>query len=717
MIDARIIRRTLRVPAPSGPAGDGGAAARQFDAALLSVGFKASGELLEHLSALEAAVVIDTAVRTLDAVRRLVGDHVEHNVYFRDFPRNVPDTVEFWLGLLSKAVARPKGAPAAGPIWLGGINLLALPGYGKYQHSYAEMLAAHDELIPSVADRVTVLHLGASLDEEAHAVYADLAGSPTPLSEDELDLLGLLAAWCVDAPQPAAIPVRENRAVVNRARLAHGKPLLVDTVTDVLRLAAVVSGGDVSLREPARLRSFARRDRRALLAALDGLVAANDAKLADVAAYREQWKRLGERLHPHEHPQWPHAAEVFAVARGERTVRSLAYRVEYAFAGADLAQVIRLLSNAPGLLVRSLDRVARQASPDQVELLCAALRDVADRVSGRVLLSLREHLDNRTDRDAARIFVNRAGRAWATADDRVPLAPGLVGDLAGIIDAELLRRMPEIGHLVVDPAVYDVAVPLSGKTAAPGFGILPRGSRSPVEGEQLRFFVYWKQRAERTDYDLSALLLNADFSAQGWLSFTNLSGYGGSHSGDITEAPEGASEFIDLKLSKVDAQYIVPQVNVYCGEGYDEAEEAFFGYMMRERSKMGRPFEPRTVRMKSDLRGAGRVALPLMFGHGHDGTWSATWTQLFLRGASWRNQVETNRLSTSLLVRSVMERRYLSMRYLIDLLRIGAESFSEHVDGLKFDGPVTYIGLERPEGLPEGSQVYTLDRLNALVPA
>ena len=31
--------------------------------------------------------------------------------------------------------------------------------------------------------------------------------------------------------------------------------------------------------------------------------------------------------------------------------------------------------------------------------------------------------------------------------------------------------------------------------------------------------------------------------------------------------------------------------------------------------------------------------------------------------------------------------------------------------------PVTYVGLQRPEGLPEGSTVITLDTLNQLVPA
>jgi hypothetical protein len=248
--------------------------------------------------------------------------------------------------------------------------------------------------------------------------------------------------------------------------------------------------------------------------------------------------------------------------------------------------------------------------------------------------------------------------------------------------------------------------------------VLPRGSRAPVQGSHLRFFVHWKQRAIRTDFDLSGLLLNKDFGGLGWLSFTNLSGFGGAHSGDITEAPQGASEFIDLDLSRVDAAYIVPQVNVYAGEGFDEVEEGFFGYMTREADQLGKPFEPRTVRTRSDLRGTGRVALPLVFAREQDDSWSAIWMQLFLRGAAWGNQVEGNRVSTALLARNIVERRYLTMRYLIDLLRERAERFTEFRAGERLDEPVTFIGLERPEAeaLPEGSEVFTLDRLSALIP-
>jgi hypothetical protein len=75
-----------------------------------------------------------------------------------------------------------------------------------------------------------------------------------------------------------------------------------------------------------RLRSFSRHERRILLAALDAVVAGNRARLGDVAQYAERWKRLGERLHPHEYPQWPGALEVFAVARGQIRVPSAGSR-------------------------------------------------------------------------------------------------------------------------------------------------------------------------------------------------------------------------------------------------------------------------------------------------------------------------------------------------------------------------------------------------------
>lgn len=727
-LEALVIEKTLRVPAPAGRAGKGEAAGRQFDVVLMSAGFKCSGGLLEHLSGLDSAVVIDTAVRVLATVRRLVGDHVQHNAYFKDFPSGVPDTVEFWVECLREAMLDPVAAEhvegilvqtAAGP-QIGMLNLLSLPSYGRYQHTYQELLAAHDELVPAGGDRVTVLHLGATLDEELQLLYLDLAGSRVPLSEADRSALGLLAASCAAGPQPQTIPVRENRAVINGVRLANGQTLLANTVTDVLRLACAVSGCDVSLQAPARLRSFSRKERRILLAALDAVVAGNRARLGDVAQYAERWKRLGERLHPHEHPQFPGAQDVFAVARGEIRVPSLGSRVEAAMYSGDVAGAAALLAHAPGRLMRSVDWLLRSGtSAAERRAVLTAVQAAAGQVSGRVLLSLREHVQNRGARTgASRVFVNRKGRAYALPETRDALDRGLLAELLATLDAEAARRVPAVDHLVVDPAVARVALPLSGKTVAPGLGMLSRGSLSAVDGEWLRFFVYWHQKERRTDYDLSALMLDEAYANAEHVSWTNLrTGYA-EYSGDLTQAENGASEFMNIRLAAVPRRFIIPQVHIYAGEGFDEAKEAFFGFMTRAAEQKGLPFEPRTVRMKSDLRGAGRIALPLVFIRGDDGKWRAKWLHLYLKGRPSFNQVEGGKVATGLLTRAIVERDYLHVSYVTDLMAAKAGRVTAYEPGCVLgQDAVTFVGLEQPEGLPKGSEIITLNRLHELVPA
>ncbi|MEV7069512.1 hypothetical protein [Streptomyces sp. NPDC093990] len=718
-LESLVVRHALRLPAPAGPAGAGDVAARQFDAALMSVGFKLSADALRTLSGLSGSTVVDTAVSTLAGVREMTGDHVRHNVYFKDFPANVPDTFDFWMRCVREALEDGKARSGVlAQLRNGVINLLTLPSYGNYRHTYDEMLAAHDELTAAVGDRLTVLHLGGPLEDELSALYLALAGSTTPLGDAHLADLRVLAEHCADGPQPAAIPVRENRAVVNEARLRAGSGLLLDTVTDVLRLACAVSGGDVSLQEPTRFRALSRPVRRALLAGLDAVVAAAPAKLADVLTHREAFKRLGERLHPHEYPQWPRAAEVFAVARGEMKAYTFDARVEKLFGAGDVTGAVELLRSAPGKLFRSLDRLLRAArTPEERDAVLAAVEEVAPEVSGRVVLSVREHLQNRAaESGRKRVFVNRLGRAHVADDTRSAVPEREIGRLIAVLDAETARRLPSPERLLVGPDVLDVALPLSGRATSGGLGVLPRGSLSPVDGELLRFFVYWKQAQRVTDYDLSALLLDADYQTVSWLSYTNLREVEGEHSGDITDAPDGASEFINLRLGAVRGTYIVPQVNIYSGERFEEAEESFFGFMLRDGEQRGRPFEARTVRMKSELRGPGRVALPLAFRRGQDGSWHAKWLHLYLKGHPEYNRVEGNRVSVATLLRAVVEREQLTVGYLTALMANGGTDVAAWDPESVPEGPVTYIGLERPDGLHPDSVVITPENLRDLIP-
>ncbi|SCF23046.1 TerD family protein [Micromonospora chokoriensis] len=718
MLEKLIIQKTLRVPVSTDAAGDGTAVARQLDAALLDVGFSASRALLEHIGALAPAPAMDLAAMVVSAVRELVGDHVRHNAYFIGFPDDVPDTTEFWADRLRAAVLTV-GVTATDEqlrdaVASGAVNLLDLPAYGTYQHTYAELLAAHDELVTAAGDRVTLLRLGDAVDVEATRLYLALAGSSTPLGEADLVILSELAVACVDGAQPVEIPVRENRAVLNGIRLVLGRPLVgVDSTTDVLRLACQVSGGDASLVTSTRFRAFRRPERRVLLAALNGVVGASPGKLGDVVRYAERWKRLGERLHPHEYDQWPHAQAVFEVARGERRVRNLAGRAEAAIRAGAISSATSVLSAAPGLLLRSADRLLRLASEPERAVVVDAVTGALGSASGRVLLSLREHVDNRLTRASARMFASRSRSAWVGPDERPPLPAELVAELSSLLDTEISARLPQQDRpLLVDPEVLDVALPLSGRAAEGGFAVLPRGSRSPVSGELLRFFMYWRQAHRRTDYDLSVLLLDDEFHDAGHVSWTNYHHDGVVHSGDITEATNGATEFIDMPLTG-GGHYVVPQVYIYAGESFDEVAESMFGYQTRTQDQRGAPFDARTVRARSHLRGKGRIALPMVFARSEAG-WQAIWLHLYLRGWPSFNRVEDNTFTTADRVRALMERRYLTVAYLVDRWRAEAEVVTW--DGRLPDEPVTFIGVQEPEGLPDGSEAYTLARLSELIP-
>ncbi|MFD7308141.1 hypothetical protein [Promicromonospora sp. NPDC059942] len=719
-----VVRRTWRVPLTAVSSGDAASVARRFDAVLLTSGYKASGRLLSYLGTLAPQDARLVAVQTLAVVHEALGAHVQHNTYFQDFPQNVPDTLDFWVSCLRDALQEVPGAVEAFAASCG-INLLALPRYGRYQHTYEEMVTAHDAFVPALGDRRTVLDVGGTLDEEAHRLYLHLAGSTTPLSDADLAALALLAQHCGGMGQPAAVPTRTARAIVNATHVLYGREPEADTVTDVLRLACALSGGDVTLETATRFRSLPRPVRRVLLGTLDAVVAASPAKLGDVAAHREAWKRLSERLHPHEHRGLPSAARVFAVARGDEDAPSLAARVERSLASGARAEALRLLAAAPGTLVRRADHLLRSAA-DDVE--AAAVADAVERalpgVSGRVVLGLREHLANRrladtrqgTGRPGAgrRVFVNRQGGAWAVPDERPDLPADALTALALACDAEVLRRVPRPDELVVDPDLLDVALPLSARSRPDGAGVLPRGSRTRVTGELLRFFVHWRQRSTDTDLDLSCLLLDRDFADAEHVSWTRLRGGGFVHSGDLTEAPDGATEFVDVRLSGIRRDVVVPEVHVYSGERFDEVAEGFFGFMSRDVAQAGLPFEPATVRLKSDLAGSGKVAVPAAFLRADDG-WEALWLHLNLRGRPSYNTVEAHRVTTTTLVRDIAARRYLTVRYLVDLLR--ADGVKVHHEVPQGAGPVTYLGFGAPEDLPTGSRVVTPQNLLDLVPA
>jgi hypothetical protein len=713
-----IVKRSLRISQTNEATGNGEVVARQLDIALTTIGFKLSKEALSYLSGINATSCTKIANDVLQSLRELIGDNVKHNVYFIEFPKNIPDTLEFWDKCILDALCNPEiNKKIALDLSRGSVNLLDLPKYGNYQHTFEEMLLAHEQFIPSAKDRIKIVHLGDNYSKEVVGLYHSLAGSAVPLRANDRELLKVLAVDCLSDIQPDNIPVRENRAIINRVRLDNNLPILVDTVTDVLRLSCALSDGDITLSEKTRFKSFSNKVRKALMSALDGVIKKAPAKLADVNQYKEVWKRLGERLHPGEYKLFPSAQEVFLVARGDKKVRTLMGQVELAFMNREILKAVSILSSAPGILFRNIDRIIRSITKEDIESFVKTVQTVIPKVSGKVILSVREHISNRATNTPSRIFANSKGTAWVAVEERKPLEKATTRPLIDVLDNEISVRLPTVEKLLVDREVLNLALPVSEKNMATGFNILPRGTVSSVENGIVRFFIYWKQKEIRTDFDLSAVMLDKDFRYIDHLSYTSLRAVGGVHSGDITDATNGASEFIDIDLKKVKCAYLIPQVLFFSGESFNDVEESFFGFMERTEEQMGQPFEPTTVRMKSDVRGNGRVALPLVFARDHDGNWTVKWLNLFLNGSSFSNQIEDHSSASAVIARSIIERDYITLDYIVQLMIKKSKNFSWYEKGDEITEPVTFIGLEAPENLSKDSKVYTLNNLRELIPA
>lgn len=151
---------------------------------------------------------------------------------------------------------------------------------------------------------------------------------------------------------------------------------------------------------------------------------------------------------------------------------------------------------------------------------------------------------------------------------------------------------------------------------------LVRGSKLAFGDDKntVRFFIWWKEVEgdswnSRVDLDLSASAYSDRWSNKGAVTFYNLRESYAVHSGDITSAPNGAAEFIDVDINKAvsaGVRYIVMTVHGYTDQNFCDLPECFAGFMLREKPNSGEVFDPRTVEDKADISMAARSGVPMI---------------------------------------------------------------------------------------------------------
>lgn len=615
---------------------------------LESLGFTLSPALADAVRTFSTSRLAEFQRELVGVLEKAVGGHRTYRPMYPDFPASVMAASEAtlylnaWLHYVTRLLPDSTGAPR-----------------------------------PALDERPPLRAVDLGTKEEFEGIFTTLLRSKGAWSAvDQDDVAWFVLEYGDDVARlvPAEIPSKENSAYFAALLLQWTSVAdevvgpRVKTATDVLRVAAALCGGDVSLALPTKFGKLPRGVRKRMLTWLER----SGDPTEDMLRRPERWKRLGERLHPGEFAErCPRTAAAFAVVRSGASHPTFRRAVEGCLARGDLEAAVATLAQRPGELTRRLDHLLRLGAAPAMVL--DAFCEAAPRVSTPVLLQALAHFRRRGEANPLRAFFIKGNVAnvFATFQTPPPLPPGVAHRAAAVCEEALLSRfakLPPLGRCWIEPALADYLAPFAQRSGSKALRTVARGSRLPLpEGDVVRFFLWWKNGGGRTDVDLSAVLFRGDYRYLDVLSYYNLKNFGGCHSGDVVDAPQGAAEFIDLdvrKLRAAGARYVVMAVYSFSGQPFGQLPECFAGWMGREKAGSGEIFEPRTVQDKVDLAAGTQICLPVILDLDAR---QAVWADVALAKPPLWNNVRNTLCGVSLLLRTMTSLRKMDLHTLFSL--------------------------------------------------
>ncbi len=644
-----------------------------LNAQMMNLGFVMSDTLCGAINELNAEQTKRLAGELISELRLLKGAHVSHKQMYPNFPEQVMDASN--LELYANALTH---------YWSSG---QWLPEYHSLPKPYAFEATKFKEI---------------SLEDEGafKGIFTQLLMSNNSLSEEDKSVI----EWfMLNYPQseltfPETIPFQENKSIAAAILLARDKDItpLISNTTDVLRIVTYLSEGDVSLASNTKFISLPRNLRKKIVKQLERVISEED-----IGRHKNKWKALLHGLHVGDYSK-----NVYAIAsklRNNEQLESFYGKLEYFLNTKDIQAAITLLKSRPGEYARKLDHVLRLAKPENKQRLTRLLAkneassqqekvvkeflSVADQVSTRVLIQLLGHMSRRHLKADKRVVFPKGNtqKAVVLRQTLEALDPQLLTELTQGIRQTLVDRfssLETLGKVWIDPDLMDCPLPSQQRSASEGLINVARGTRLPIYGaddkDTLRFFIHWVGR----DIDLSATFHYEDFSIMEQVSYTNLrsKGFHAYHSGDITSAPKGASEFIDVTISRAlerSARYLAMNVLVYSGPTFAEHETCFAGWMMRSKPKSNEIFEAKTVEQKIDVRANSRNVIPVVFDLQ---TRKAIWTDISTSSQTYcgGNNVESNQASIQETLEAIIDSKHKLSLY--ELFELHAKARGEIVD-------------------------------------
>lgn len=459
-------------------------------------------------------------------------------------------------------------------------------------------------------------------EEEIYRYSVQSITGHSPLSPDEASCVfdTLMhdidfTSELMDRMKPKHIPCKENLAlyvsrIISRPEWRE-QACFQDfkSSTDVLRLTAAMSDQDVSLSKAPKFRNFKRGERRQLLELLE-----HTDKNEGFALHPEEFKRLGERLHPGDYSYiFKEDYEIFTKIRNGVKIETYNSKLQELMkkpVNVDLLSAHLMMR--PGMFARNLDFALRNCSNEQqMENVLFRFISVCKSIEPRVLVQLINHFRNRNN--PVHLATGKANGAVSKALERdiEPLSEDICKRVARDIFNQLWQVLraedTEPKSVYIDPDCHcnKLIFPDNPRQVTSAMRAAACGSRTNLsDGNALRAFLYWKGNDgpdlwNGIDLDLSVMFYGEEKAKFIYYAKPKDETLGAVHSGDRRcSGKNGAVEYVDFDIKKCfqnGFRYAALTVKSYSGEKFSEMENAFCGVMVRD-GKTGEQFEPATVK-------------------------------------------------------------------------------------------------------------------------
>lgn len=431
---------------------------------------------------------------------------------------------------------------------------------------------------------------------------------------------------------------------------------IIKTATDLLRVIAYINNGEAVITAHMNFK-FKNSDRRFILNSLESLTNPIEDLLRNKLVWRDIAKLVHAKksTHPKTFGYFDYVFDKKKYVTFNSTVDPLLLAYKAELKDETLLALLEKLETRPSELGRRLDSLVRYAETkvelnNHFRMITTSFGKVASEMNSRVLYQIRDHFLNRAEQEVPRMVQVKG--TTVLLEKAASLNSDKVNKIVSIVDEALIAQYvykEPLGKVYIDERLSKYALTTSERTSSKAnLNPLTVGTRIPlVENENsdtLRTFVFWKniddsnkedsenitpeqaanyydEYRNSVDIDSSAVFLNSDFEVVTECSYYNLKAHDtrkemmpkeyaetviAVHSGDITNAPNGAAEYVDVNIARAKTagiRYVTFNINSFTSQTLKEIGTVRSGFMwMDSKDTMkGKIYNERFVQASTDI--------------------------------------------------------------------------------------------------------------------